>query len=189
MRILLDPGHGGSDVGAECFGLQEKDFNLEMCHILGAILTAAKHSVTMTRSEDVFLPLSARSKLPKRPFDLVLCVHADANGLPTVGDLGTYVRPDDFVGGKLAELIEVHAPKEVKPRVAAPKQVSADDWTYRARNCLIGHHPTPSVLLECGFLTKPAHAKFLGTTQGKIKIAMAVLSALGDPSFHYKGIT
>ncbi len=39
MKLYLDPGHGGSDPGAQGNGLDEKDINLDIARRIRSILT------------------------------------------------------------------------------------------------------------------------------------------------------
>ncbi len=50
--VVLDPGHGGDEVGTAAFGLSEKDSNLDMALRVKALLEAAGTRVFLTRSDD-----------------------------------------------------------------------------------------------------------------------------------------
>ena|SRR3989344_4885328 len=50
--VCLDPGHGGSDIGAVNGDLQEKNVNLEVANKLATLLTAAGYTVFQTRTDD-----------------------------------------------------------------------------------------------------------------------------------------
>ena len=50
--VCLDPGHGGSDIGAVNGDLQEKNVNLEFANKLATLLTAAGYTVFKTRKDD-----------------------------------------------------------------------------------------------------------------------------------------
>lgn len=60
--IVLDPGHGGTDTGAinVANGHYEKEFTLDLARRLQALLTANGWMVLLTRSNDIYLPLSSR---------------------------------------------------------------------------------------------------------------------------------
>jgi N-acetylmuramoyl-L-alanine amidase len=61
VKIVLDPGHGGEDVGAPGIeGSAEADVVLGLCLELAAILEARGHEVVLTRDIDVFVPLQRR---------------------------------------------------------------------------------------------------------------------------------
>lgn len=62
-RILLDPGHGGSDTGTTGGGLSEKDLTLDISLRVRKHLEEAGFEVHMTRSSDLALTLRERSEM------------------------------------------------------------------------------------------------------------------------------
>ncbi len=79
FRLLLDPGHGGTDSGALGAGLREADVALDLSLRLARLLAAAKAEivVSLTRTADVTLPVWARAGLSGYyGADLLLSVHA-----------------------------------------------------------------------------------------------------------------
>lgn len=78
--IVLDPGHGGIDVGAIGVGqVVEKDLVFTFARELKAKLEKAGHyRVVMTREQDVFVSLSDRVKLAQaQGASLFMSIHAD----------------------------------------------------------------------------------------------------------------
>src|SRR5262249_16768703 len=63
-RVVLDPGHGGHDVGTHGpSGLYEKDLVLDVSKRLGALLEERLGSeVVYTRDDDTFIPLEERTQ-------------------------------------------------------------------------------------------------------------------------------
>ena len=59
-RIILDPGHGGSDPGARGTELLEKNLNLHIARLVADILRKRGFEVILTRSDDRFLALPER---------------------------------------------------------------------------------------------------------------------------------
>lgn len=79
LRVVLDPGHGGIDPGAEADGKTEAAEMLAFAIELGEVLTRAGMSVTLTRQTDVFVPLETRISVARAArADLLLSLHADA---------------------------------------------------------------------------------------------------------------
>ena len=52
LTIVLDPGHGGEEVGAAEFGVVEKDSNLDFAFRIERLLLAQGYEVILTRRED-----------------------------------------------------------------------------------------------------------------------------------------
>ncbi|HTX49726.1 MAG TPA: N-acetylmuramoyl-L-alanine amidase [Caulobacteraceae bacterium] len=78
--IVLDPGHGGKDPGAEGASSYEKNVTLATALAVKARLEATgRYQVVMTRDSDVFVPLEQRVQIARRAgADLFLSLHADS---------------------------------------------------------------------------------------------------------------
>jgi N-acetylmuramoyl-L-alanine amidase len=78
--IVIDPGHGGIDVGAQASGnVQEKDIVFDFAKSLRMQLEkTGRYRVVMTRGADVFVPLGERVKTARDAnADLFISIHAD----------------------------------------------------------------------------------------------------------------
>ena len=77
--IVIDPGHGGDDSGAQKHGIVEKDVVLAFSHRLREKLEATgRYRVLMTRTDDTFVELNARREFGERnDAQLFVAVHAD----------------------------------------------------------------------------------------------------------------
>lgn len=80
LVVVLDPGHGGIDPGAEAGGLREADLMLTFARELKEeFLRAGGVQVVMTREEDVFVPLETRLSIAREAgAGVFLSLHADA---------------------------------------------------------------------------------------------------------------
>ena len=77
--VVLDPGHGGRDPGAVANGIREKDINLRVARLMADILKKKGLRVVMTRSTDVYLPLSQRTNIAvKEDADVFVSLHCNA---------------------------------------------------------------------------------------------------------------
>ena len=77
--IVLDPGHGGHDTGAQKFGTVEKDVVLAFGRLLrDKLQSSGRYRVLMTRDNDSFVELDARREFAERhKAALFIAVHAD----------------------------------------------------------------------------------------------------------------
>ena len=77
--IVLDPGHGGDDTGAEKNGTVEKNVVLAFSLMLRDKLNATgRYKVLMTRDTDVFVELNKRREFAEQHLaSLFVAVHAD----------------------------------------------------------------------------------------------------------------
>src|SRR5690625_2263931 len=62
-KIFIDAGHGGHDPGAVGSRSKEKDNVLKVAKRLKILLESHGHVVIMSRSTDVFIPLSERARM------------------------------------------------------------------------------------------------------------------------------
>ncbi|MBV8682542.1 MAG: N-acetylmuramoyl-L-alanine amidase [Caulobacteraceae bacterium] len=98
--IVVDPGHGGHDTGAQSLVLNEKDINLAAALALKARLESTGHyRVVLTRSDDTFIPLEERVRIARAArADLFISLHADSAGQdPTPHGASVYTLSDHGV--------------------------------------------------------------------------------------------
>lgn len=79
-RIVVDPGHGGQDPGAQVEGLSEADLVLDVALRFERLMHALPGvEVILTRRENVYLPLDERTAVANAAgADLFLSIHANA---------------------------------------------------------------------------------------------------------------
>jgi N-acetylmuramoyl-L-alanine amidase len=80
LVVVLDPGHGGIDPGAQRDGLRESDLMLSFARELKeALLRAGGFEVVLTRDADIFVSLEGRVRISRQAgADVFLSLHADA---------------------------------------------------------------------------------------------------------------
>jgi N-acetylmuramoyl-L-alanine amidase len=80
LTVVLDPGHGGIDPGAERDGHTEAELMLTFARELKELLVRdGGFRVVMTREEDIFVPLETRISVAHAVgADVFLSLHADA---------------------------------------------------------------------------------------------------------------
>lgn len=82
QRIVIDPGHGGTDPG--CIGkkgLQEKNIVLDVSRRLKKLLSQNNGlEVILTRESDIYIPLENRTVIAnQKQADLYISIHANAH--------------------------------------------------------------------------------------------------------------
>ena len=93
MRIVVDAGHGGWDLGTVGRrGLLEKDLVLEIAQRLGKLLQSRLGmEVIYTRQDDNYIPLDERAGIANQSqADLFVSVHANYSDLPSARGVETY---------------------------------------------------------------------------------------------------
>lgn len=107
-RIVLDPGHGGFDAGAESkSGLVEKDITLDIAKRVKTLLERdTSVAVHLTRTDDVFVPLARRTGYANtRKGDAFVSIHLNASPSHQLRGLESYYldMTDDDASRLLAE--------------------------------------------------------------------------------------
>jgi len=89
--IAIDPGHGGTDIGAVGVGLtKEKDFTLTFAKILETKLKK-KFKVAMTRRGDTLVELRSRTESAnKTRADLLISIHSGGSFVHETRGVGLY---------------------------------------------------------------------------------------------------
>ena len=181
--IVIDPGHGGSDTGAEHGGLKEADITLDMAKRLRDILISRGWQVKLTRDRDVDVYAandSARDELQAR-VDLAnnagarVFVSIHANAYINSGPYGTtcYIsKPDDVA---FARIIEAH--------LAADG--TKDDGIVKSHLYVTLHTRMPAVLIETAFLSNPADYALLASSAWRQKVVQEIADGIGQYAREY----
>ncbi len=110
LRVMIDPGHGGIDPGAEEGGLTEKALMLVLARELReALLRAGGFEVILTRDTDMFVSLERRVALAhEAAADVFISLHADALTDARVRGASVYTLSDSASDEASAALAERH---------------------------------------------------------------------------------
>lgn len=187
--IVIDPGHGGQDPGAQYGGIKEKDINLDIALRLREILTARGCSVLLTREEDkdFFLPnfvlgrMAKQAELSQRvrmasmnQADIFISVHANSYPAGSSYGMETYYHVKSLAGKELADLIQTEL-KKVQPD--NKRKAKSGDYY------LLNQTQMPAVLVEVGFLSNAKERKLLQNTTYQEQIAEAISAGI-EVYFH-----
>jgi len=170
-RIVLDAGHGGRDPGAiSPIGIREKDVVLATTLLAAELLGRAGADVTLTRSDDTFVPLNERADVANRlSADLFASIHADSCRDPSVRGFTIYVaraaRPESLA---LADRIE----RRLSVLGIASRGVRRANYRVLVRTAC------PAVLVELGYLSNITEAAKLSRSSYRRKLAGAIAEGL-----------
>ena len=144
-KIIIDPGHGGSDPGATFNGRQEKDDVLGLAMAVGELLTNAGFDVVYTRTTDVYnTPFEKATIGNNAGGDLFVSFHRNSSAGPgNYNGVQTLVYNDEGLKAELARNINenlIALGFEDKGVVERPNLV------------VLKRTKMPSVLLEVGFI-------------------------------------
>lgn len=208
--VVLDPGHGGGDVGvAGPSGSREKDVNLDVARALARYLRQEGDlKVVLTREDDRSLELADRAEIANRAGgDLFVSVHCngwfdrDAAGLETyflspaktnwsksVEQAENQAAPADDVEFIVWELVQnkfISSSSELAEVVQHEACVSLglpDRGVKQAGfRVLVGAY-MPAILVEVGFLSNPTEETLLLSRDYQQRLARAI----GDAILSYR---
>ncbi|MEB3230530.1 MAG: N-acetylmuramoyl-L-alanine amidase [Leptolyngbyaceae bacterium] len=173
MRILLDPGHGGEELGARGpTGYSEKDVNLAVSLLLRDELERRGAEVMLTRETDVAVSLGDRVNLIQTSApDLALSIHY--NALPDNGDAINTAGIGAFWYNAQAHNLAVFLHHYLVETLNRPSY--GVFW-----NNLALTRPTtaPAVMLELGFMINPTEFEWVIDPVEQAKLAGAIADGI-----------
>ena len=200
--IVLDPGHGGTDIGTQNVfdGRYEKEFTLDWARRLQALLSVKGWTVWLTRTSDVNVAISNRVAFAEQhQADLFLSLHFNSafpdreqsgletycmtpTGMPSnltrgYADNTALIFPNNrFDAQNLLYAVELH-------RALLTVNGHADRGVRRARflGVLQGQN-RPAVLVEGGYLSNLKEARQVADPAYRQKLAEALAQAIGEDS-------
>lgn len=144
--IILDPGHGGNDVGAESTNGQyfEKDITLTTAKVVKKKLEDAGAKVYLTRNQDKYISLSNRTETTmKYAADVFISLHYDSfETSNTMSGYTTYYYYKD------AEELANSINRGLTETITTLKNVGVRTDNFQVTR----NNPYPSVLLELGYI-------------------------------------
>ncbi len=147
FRIVIDPGHGGIDTGAQAEGVSEKDITLAISLLLGKELQKRGCDIVFTRTDDRFVSLSNRARLVNRTKpDLFISIHVNSVYSPSAHGFEIWIRKGgDPESENLAHCIR---------RNLVPAIPSIDRGVKNNKSLqVLSQTHCPAGLVELGFIT------------------------------------
>ncbi len=182
--IVVDAGHGGDDPGKIGINkVKEKEINLKIAKELERLLKKEGIKVVMTRKDDG--GLYQQSSNNKKVEDMrkrceiitkanpVFTVSIHQNSYPDESVKGAQVfyYGQSQEGKKLAETLQQSLVEQLDP--TNHRQAKANESYF-----LLKKTPSPTVIVECGFLSNSEEAKLLETEEYQGKVAEAVKNGI-----------
>jgi len=181
ITVAIDAGHGGIDPGAVSkSGVREDEINLKIAKKLQAYLENGGAKVVMTRKTNEGLydkdytgskkrqDMSRRVEILKKAKpDMVISIHLNQFSQPQYFGAQTFYMKGSEEGKQLAESIQQQLIRILNRE--NKRQIKAADnfLILKAVN-------SPSVIVECGFLSNPQEETLLTTDEYQDQIAWAI---------------
>ena len=186
--IVLDAGHGGYDPGkVGVNGALEKDINLSIVKKLNELLVEEGFTVHLTRDKDTLLgpanstskkkdDMIARIEMVKQlnPY-FTISIHQNSFPNESVSGPQVFYYKDSEESATMAQVIQDVLNSQLNP---AKKRSPQSNTNYY----LLTRTPTPTVIVECGFLSNPTEAVLLTQDEYQSRIAYSIF--LGILSYY-----
>jgi N-acetylmuramoyl-L-alanine amidase len=180
-RVLVDPGHGGTDHGVTVadgsLRWTEAELVWDMAARLESRLAAAGMRVHLTRGPQLATPMSTRARAElanELGADLFVSLHIDAHRNPDAHGVATYhygtaEGVTSTIGERLAGLVQ----REIVVRTGM-----RDCRTHVKSWDLLRLTRMPAVRVDVGYLTSPADRAWLIDPRFRDTVADAILAAV-----------
>lgn len=177
--LCVDPGHGGKDPGAIGIGGKtEADVNLEIALLVGRIAESRGLSVLLTRTDDRFISLSARSSasnlVKASCFVSIHCngsANDSAHGIEVITSLGD-TSADPLATNVIAHLGSTFPDEKIRV------DFSDNDPDKEMNLYVLRHTDSPAILVECGFITHPESEEKLIDPSYQMLMALAIVDGV-----------
>ncbi len=170
MKIIIDPGHGGSHRGAIGIYSNEADINLKISKILHTILNYKKYNTILTRDDDS-LP-SWEDRVQSAVDDLFISIHCNGAANKKANGIETFHYTDSERGKMIADLIQKRL-IEVTGRKDRGVKERDNIYVLKETRC-------PAVLVECGFITNQEEEKLLNDITYQLRVVLAIELAINE---------
>ena len=179
--IVLDPGHGGHDVGTQSISkprYQEKSLNMTTANFVKGYLEQLGYRVLLTRKEDKFISLDKRAKIAneKKP-DLFVSIHY--NSAPSAEARGVEVFFYNSKENKVrTEELKNLAQAILKNILSNTKAHSRG--VKHGNFAVIRETNMPAVLIEGGFVTNEEELQSLKDPAYLKKLAWGIAKGVDE---------
>ena len=188
IQIVIDPGHGGVDVGAAHHGLIERKLNLMIAEELVNELNLRGVKAILTRTGNYHMPLSSRGQFADHVnAAAMISIHhnAPAGAQSYEPGVETFVQTDSPLSEYLGSLVYRNTFTSLKQFTWVSWTSAADAGVIRVLNSqgtdtygMMSRPKTPTTLVELAYIANPSEAALVKTNE----YLTAVVNALADAS-------
>ena len=161
--IVVDAGHGGDDPGKIGINdVKEKEVNLKIAQELEKLLRKEGVKVVMTRKDEI---------ITKAKPVFTVSIHQNSYPDESVKGAQVFYYGQSQEGKKLAEALQQTLVEQLDPQ--NHRQAKANESYF-----LLKKTPSPTVIVECGFLSNYEEAELLKSEAYQKKVAEAVKTGI-----------
>lgn len=168
--VVIDPGHGGSDVGATRNGIYEKNITLDISKRVAELLRKKGYIVEMTRTTDKTVSLQERVEFSEEISpDIFVSIHVNSSNSDSPSGLETHYYKDNSLD--LAKNVHASLLNNIN---------SKDRGLFKSKFYVINHTTAPAILVEIGFISNPTERAQLVSESRKQATAKAIAEGIYD---------
>ena len=165
--VVIDAGHGGTDLGANRNGISEKEIVLNIAKKIKALNQNQNLEIILTRDDDSYPTLTDRTgKINEIKPDFAISLHVNNSPRETTDSKGMEVFPQD---------------NEISKKLATKFSEKFQDSKIRTGNLyILRESKTPTILLELGFMNNPNERNYLASEKGQSETAEKILNFINE---------
>lgn len=170
-HFVIDPGHGGKDPGAIGNGIDEKALTLSTAKKVQKQLLDKGASVTLTRTDDTFIPLDERVRISNSTdTDAFISLHYNASEDSSVRGVHTFYHEGDR-NQAFASAVQESLLSSVG---LINRGVEQNDYKVLRDNTQM------ALLIELGFISNPEERDLVQTDSYQNEAAKGIVTGLED---------
>lgn len=174
--IVIDAGHGGTDVGATCDGIYEKDITLDVSKRVEKLLKQKGYQVVMTRPDDTYVSLQERVKISEdNSPDIFVSIHVNSSVRPEITGVETHYYHQESTA--LAQTVHSSLASAIQ---------SPNRGLFKSKFYVINHTTVPAILVEIGFISNSGEREQLVGEKRKQATAKAIADGVENYFKQYK---
>ena len=172
-RVMIDPGHGGSDSGAIRENTDEKAINQAIAKMVVNNLKDEKIAVWTTIPYDKTVSLQERVEYAEKiQPDIYVSIHSNSSMKPDIKGVEVHWwREDSF---ELAQYLRRHLADERNLK----KWDTLDRGLFKSQFYVINHTTMPAILIEVGFMSNKDELKNLKNKKVQKEMAEAITEGI-----------
>lgn len=174
MKLYLDPGHGGTDPGAQGNGIKEKDITLDIAkNIKNILLTVYQNvEVKMSRENDATKSLNQRTtEANSWGADFYLSIHCNAAN-------GAARGYEDYIHSSLSSSSQTAIYQNIIHAEVTKLNNLTDRGKKKADFHVLRESAMPALLSENGFIDNPADAALMKDPLWRQKVAQGHVNGI-----------
>ncbi|KAB7705992.1 N-acetylmuramoyl-L-alanine amidase [Bacillus aerolatus] len=174
MKLYLDPGHGGSDPGAQGHGLKEKDVALDIALKIRTVLTNQYKNVEVkiSRTSDIFKSLDQRTNEANSwGANYYLSIHCNAAN-------GSSQGYEDFIHSNLSDASTTAKYQDIMHAEIIKVNQLKDRGQKKANFHVLRESAMPALLTENGFIDNAHDAALMKESLWRQKVAQGHVNGL-----------